>query len=338
MRKSIAIGIVIVLIIGGLFAAASDNTWQPSSPSPRSTYPVLSASTETPPTIDGVMSTGEWDDADSIYVFSGSWANSTLYVMNDQYKLYIALSVVDSTFKSGSNLAGNDSFNVRFDNDHNNVTDDGDDKAWTTSTSYYDLHYQASAAGWGTFDSQVDGSGAGGTTGSTNFFEISKPLDSGDPDDFSLTVGDLIGACVSYFDDGIAYSSFSVYPADGRLAVNAQVKYFDIIIAPVCPIGLLNDLKDYIDALDDDDFSNKNHRKTLGNKIDAILNSLNLTDVSSICNAIDKLTNDILPKTDGVHPPPDWITDPTAQQEVEDMINYIIATLQYYADALGGCP
>jgi hypothetical protein len=337
MRKSVATGIVLLLLLAGVFAAASQVGWAPSSPSPspgpsalsNTTYPVLSASTETPPTIDGVMSTGEWDDADTVLVFSSTWANSTIYVMNDEDNLYIALSVFDATFTS------TDSVSVRFDNDHNHVTDEDDDKAWTYASTYTDRHFEAAAVGWGTLDSQTDGSGAGGTTGGTNFFEISKPLKSGDPEDFNLTVGDTVGACLSYFDDGIAYSKWTVYPVDGRLAVNAQAKYFDIQIAPVSPIGLLNDLKDYIDALDDDDFSNKNHRKTLVNKINSILNSINLTDIDSINSAIDKLTNDILPKTDGEHPPPDWITDPTAQQEVEDMILYIIETLEYIASTLG---
>lgn len=338
MRKSVATGIVLLLLIAGFFAAASQMNLAPSSPSPgpgpsplsNTTYPVLSASTETPPTIDGVMSSGEWDDADTVLVFNGSWANSTIYVMNDEDNLYIALLVVDSTFMS------TDSMSVRFDNDHNHVTDEDDDKAWAYPTTYNDMHFEAAALGWGTSDSQSDGSGTGGTTGSgTNFFEISKPLNSGDPEDFNLTMGDTVGACVSYFDDGTAYSKDTVYPVDGRLAIHAQAKYFDILIAPVSPIGLLNDLKDYINALDDDDFSNKNHRKTLCNKIDSILNSIDLTDVDSINSAIDKLTNDILPKTDGEHPPPDWVTDPTAQQEIEDMINYIIETLEYIASTLG---
>ncbi len=56
----------------------------------------------------------------------------------------------------------------------------------------------------------------------------------------------------------------------------------------------------------------------------------------SICDAIDKLTNDILRKTDGETPPPDWVSDP-AQQEIEDQIIAIIAALQAEANTLGGC-
>jgi len=105
----------------------------------------------------------------------------------------------------------------------------------------------------------------------------------------------------------------------------------------VDPVGDLQDLAGLTSSFNPGDFSNPNHQTTLINKINAILNDLDLNDVDSICEAIDKLTNDILPKTDGVIPPPDWVTDPTAQQQLEDAINDIIATLQGLADSLGGC-
>ncbi len=93
----------------------------------------------------------------------------------------------------------------------------------------------------------------------------------------------------------------------------------------------------YVFSFDPGDFSNPNKQNALVNKVNAIINGLDLNDVCSICDAIDKLTNDILPKTDGDPNPPDWVTDPTAQQQLEDAINDIIATLQGLADSLGGC-
>ena len=108
-------------------------------------------------TIDGVISAVEWDGAAQIAVFSGG----TCYVMNDADNLYLALDVIDSTFSS------NDLMSVRFDNDHNGIVNEGDDKVFPTTSQFRDLHFQASAAGWGTQDSQLDGSSAAASTGST---------------------------------------------------------------------------------------------------------------------------------------------------------------------------
>jgi len=105
------------------------------------------------------------------------------------------------------------------------------------------------------------------------------------------------------------------------------------------PSEALDDLDDFINGLDaEDDFSNKNHQNTFVNKLNAVLGQVNAGDITSICDAIDKLKDDILPKTDGEKPPPDWITDPTAQQSAEAQINAIIAALLKEASDLDGCP
>ena len=103
------------------------------------------------------------------------------------------------------------------------------------------------------------------------------------------------------------------------------------------PVGDLQDLIGLISFFDPGDFSNSNHQKTLVNMVNAIINGLDLNDVASICDAINKLTKSILSKTDGVTPPPDWVTDPMAQQQLEAAINDIIDTLQGLANSLGGC-
>jgi hypothetical protein len=104
-----------------------------------------------------------------------------------------------------------------------------------------------------------------------------------------------------------------------------------------CPIRLLEELIILIDSFEPDDFSKPNRQNTLINKVNAILNNIDMDDLASICAAIDKLKNDILPKTDGESPPPEWVTDPVAQQELEDKINEVIEALQERAEALGGC-
>ena len=104
-----------------------------------------------------------------------------------------------------------------------------------------------------------------------------------------------------------------------------------------CPYKMLEDLKDLINFFDYGDFSKPNAQNTFNNKIDAILEYLDLADLNSICKAIDKLINDILPKTDGKKPPKDWVEDPFTQQAIENEINKIIEALRERADALGGC-
>jgi hypothetical protein len=100
-------------------------------------------------------------------------------------------------------------------------------------------------------------------------------------------------------------------------------------------VDAAEDIIDYIDSLDPGNFSNPNHKKTLINKMEAVIKQIENGDY---CSAINKLTNDILPKTDGEHPPPDWVTDPVSQQTLEDMILDLIADLEAKAAASGGCP
>ena len=176
------------------------------------------------PTIDGAFSPGEWDGAAQIPVFSGTFSGSIFYVMNDQNHLYLALRVPDPS------LGPNDVLKVRFDNAHNAAPNDGDDELCPTAVQFRDCHFSFAASSWGFQDSQQDGASAAGNTGSFNFFEVSHPLTSGDPDDFSLSVGATVGFCLRYFRDGVAFGA-SAFPAGCEGAANAQHLYGDIVIA-----------------------------------------------------------------------------------------------------------
>jgi len=156
-------------------------------------------------TIDGTLSAGEWDNAETWSVFSGAYAGSTLYMMNDLNNLYIALSVIDST------LANNDIMEVRFDNANNGVSDVGDDELFLSILGgFSDTHF--SGASWGIPDA-TDGTGALQGFGTFNVFEMSHPLASGDAFDFNLSAGDTVGFCLRYFDDGLATNSTIFNPA-----------------------------------------------------------------------------------------------------------------------------
>jgi len=155
-------------------------------------------------TIDGVLSPGEWDGADQIPVFTEDFAGSTFFVMNDAKNLYLALEVVDSTLTPGDRMA------VRFDNTHDGVNTDEDDGLSASQTGLVDTHF-LTGSGYGYADSLQYGIGAVGSTGSKNFIEASKPLKSGDSNDFSLSFGDIVGFCLRYFNDGTS-STWTTFP------------------------------------------------------------------------------------------------------------------------------
>ena len=173
-------------------------------------------------TIDGSLGAGEWDDAASWSVFSGAYAGSTLYMMNDLDNLYMALSVVDPT------LAANDIMEVRFDNGNNGTSDLGDDELFLRPSVFTDSHF--SGAAWGVPDIQQDGTGAVQDLGATNVFEMAHALNSGDGFDFSLSAGDTVGFCLRYFDDGLATNA-SIFPVSCVLADNEQRLYEQYVVA-----------------------------------------------------------------------------------------------------------
>lgn len=183
--------------------------------------------------VDGMIGAGEWDDAGRIDIFAGEYAGSQFWVMNDADNLYIAVAVIDDT------PGDDDQAVVRFDNDNNDVTDEGDDRLTVGLSLFQDGHF--SSGSWGPLDTQQDGAGAATSDGAVTFHEMSHPLNSGDAEDFALALGDVVGFCVRYFDDDTAISD-SHYPTDCQLEVNEQTLYAEImIVAP--PATILVDIK-----------------------------------------------------------------------------------------------
>lgn len=83
-------------------------------------------------------------------------------------------------------------------------------------------------------------------------------------------------------------------------------------------------------AADPSAFRRANRQRTLGRKLAVVCRKI---EAGNLCAALQKLRHDILPKTDGETGPTDWVTDPTVQQDLEDRINALIATLE----EAGGC-
>lgn len=130
------------------------------------------------PTIDGAISPGEWANAEKKDFDLGSGRTGTIYVMNDLTNLYMALEISDPH-------TGNDGVIFLFDDDNDGVGDD-----WAI---YKQAGYPAPPVGYfdrhGAFalDAHADGVMASTVAAGKDFFELSKPLNSGDPEDISVT-------------------------------------------------------------------------------------------------------------------------------------------------------
>lgn len=178
--------------------------------------------------IDGDVVSGslEWGFA-AIRSLSGSFAGARLRVMNDHENLYLSLVAPDAT------PGDNDHFIVQFDNDHDGVFTIGDD--WITVGRYQGSFNTTDGfytAPWNvTGDTQVGGSydleWAMSLLDDRVIFELSHPLNGGDPYDISLGLDDTVGFCIEYVRDGLLVPE-SMFPQG---CTGSQVDYGDIVIS-----------------------------------------------------------------------------------------------------------
>jgi len=145
--------------------------------------------------IDGVMSPGEWDTADTISfqanVPEGGTTPATLFVMNDADNLYLAVAIERSSLDRTS-------VTFEYDNDHDGVSTDGDDtilmNAGPAISASFSDNFRPSGAvdtsDGGTNDGVADAS----NDGTFSVYEQSHPLNTADDaHDFSLEFGDTVG-------------------------------------------------------------------------------------------------------------------------------------------------
>ena len=174
----------------------------------------LSAWASNPPTVDGVIDTAvEWVLADSETFIIGADYSGTLYVMNDDTNLYLAVEIADDDF--GTNASTRDSPVFYFDNDHDGLGPEiGDDSVLCSSFSFvsFDQFYQDPSWAWDSLNlGTADGTVAATGDGTHNYFEISHPLNSTDDDhDFSLTLGDTVGFMMRYVDNNAFVGAWPV--------------------------------------------------------------------------------------------------------------------------------
>jgi len=160
----------------------------------------LSSFTSTAPTIDGIIGATEWANAakvDFSFLFD-RFGGGTIYVMNDDKNLYIAVKVADNSL-TGRNLE------LDFDNDHRGIRATGDDIKTLDQNSFYDFYVSAvppdsyAIASDETAGGTVDGTGKATSDGTFNYFEFSLPLCSSDiSHDFCVSAGGTLGFNLFY--------------------------------------------------------------------------------------------------------------------------------------------
>jgi hypothetical protein len=155
--------------------------------------------------VDGIFSLGEWDNAATVDLTinlpGGGATSGTIYVMNDQTNLYLALRVERSVIDQAATVA------FAFNNgDSGTSLGAGDDAILLdvfggTDQVFFDIFYYTNSSCppftlCSDYDVNAGGSndGEGGFSndGTYSYFELSHPLNSGDPHDFSLAPGQTV--------------------------------------------------------------------------------------------------------------------------------------------------
>jgi hypothetical protein len=151
--------------------------------------------------VDGVEGPGEWDRADkwdfTVNVPGGGSTPATLYAMNDDANVYLALKHGRPELAAGINIA--------FDNDHDGgALEEGDDVLIVNRFGFHDMFVSRQPPCPPTYtcigirDTEVGGTSEGSgilrQTGPHAFLELSHPLDTADnAHDFSLRFGKRAG-------------------------------------------------------------------------------------------------------------------------------------------------
>ena len=188
-------------------------------------------------TADGAMTAGEWDHAARFDFqanlppgLGGGTAPATLFVMNDAVSLHLAVRLAVST-PIASSVA------FEFDNDHDGTWPENGDEALvlTTSLGFRDevrtnqsppCTPDSRPGQCGVFDTSLggtdNGQGVVANDGTSSFYEISHPLDSGDiGHDFALAPGSSVGFFMDLvLCNGGCTSTYLFYPnAIGHIVI-----------------------------------------------------------------------------------------------------------------------
>ncbi len=176
----------------------------------------IGAYTATPPSIDGVIDAAEWQNAATedidLGVFDGFHYTGRIYVMNDLTELYIALEINDPN--PASSVVG-----LWFDDDSDFVPDD-QVSYQQVSMEYHDRNPA------GDVDANEHGEMSSTTGAEVNYFELRKPLASGDPDDFFANLFLLLPltAGMYYWNTVTGFLEFHDFQIDLDVSVNIVIE------------------------------------------------------------------------------------------------------------------
>ena len=177
---------------------------------------VNSKYTSSAPTVDGIITPGEWTEPTFTKTFDYSIGNISKvgelvgYFMNDDDNLYVAITVSAEDFhedifdefeKEGVGFA----LELRFDGDNDNIVTEREDVRTIGRDFYDNLNLRHFEYNNGSFcsmsgillcgDGNTNGAGNMSYPGDTNTFtyEFSIPLNSGNPGDLAVKPGDTVG-------------------------------------------------------------------------------------------------------------------------------------------------
>ncbi|MBU3929791.1 hypothetical protein KJ577_03765 [bacterium] len=156
----------------------------------------------TPPTIDGIISAGEWSNSQAItlngFTTPSSTKGGTMYIMNDDDNMYVCIVIPDATEENADYIM------LDFDNNHDHTaTSGGEDAAEISGAGTYGDCYWNIAGVW-SIDTTGHGAAAISYAGGNYTCEFSKPLNSGDSQDMTLNPGDTVGFRIETWDDSTA--------------------------------------------------------------------------------------------------------------------------------------
>jgi parallel beta-helix repeat protein len=200
--------------------------------------PAFSAWAFVKPTIDGVLSLDEWDDA-AVEAFTLSTPerhDCVLYVKNDEQNLYVALVIKGEEFNPFPPEGGPcDYVSIAFDNDHDGIRwEAGDDCLFLRGDGgyVYDGFFRT-GGGWVPDETYGGSNDIVGAVSHTNpvgigdyVFECLHPLDTADnAHDFSLSFGGTVGFRLNYCDGASfgGYVSFWPETACAKIVVAKPV-------------------------------------------------------------------------------------------------------------------
>jgi uncharacterized repeat protein (TIGR01451 family) len=107
-------------------------------------------------------------------------------------------------------------------------------------------------------------------------------------------------------------------------------------LVPTAP-QMIQDAIETVEDLPPTAFFNRNSRTALLNKLREVQANIASGTLCALCQALSKVVHDVLPKIDGVSPPPDWVTDQLGRERLAEEVHGLIDQLQAEVSAQGGC-